>query len=153
MSEPLFSSSFAYVKQSLELTISKEVNNLHSKGSNQATNLTLMEYYATRMNNKALQPVLNTITSFIEFVNTYKVFKGQLTLRNDKQQIIIVTYPSVRYNKKFIEQYTDYCYYQMIKFSNWTIDDIKTIQDKTTAINRFEQFFLTASDKIKENIK
>jgi hypothetical protein len=104
------------------------------------------------MKNKALEPVLHTITSFNQFVTNYKVFKGQLILRTD-EKIIIVTYPSVRYNIKFIEQYTDYCYYQMIKFSNWTIDDIKILSDRTTAIKRFEEFFLTASEEIKENIK
>ena len=41
----------------------------------------------------------------------------------------------------------------MIKFSNWTIDDIKVLSDRTTAIKRFEEFFLTASEEIKENIK
>jgi hypothetical protein len=125
---------------------------LDTNGSNPATNLTLLEYYATRMKNKALEPVLHTITSFNQFVTNYKVFKGQLILRTD-EKIIIVTYPSVRYNIKFIEQYTDYCYYQMIKFSNWTIDDIKVLSDRTTAIKRFEEFFLTASEEIKENIK
>ena len=69
MSEPLFSSSFEYVTQSLVLTNFKELNKLSSKyGNNQATYPSLMDYYANRENVSILKPVLNNITSFYKFI-------------------------------------------------------------------------------------
>ena len=103
MSEPLYSSSFEYVQQSLDLNQAKELNNLNKNGNNKATNSTLMDYYAHRFQNEQLSPILETISSFYDFVIKYKVIKGQLTPRKNNKEIIIVTYPKVRYNTKIIE--------------------------------------------------
>ena len=74
-------------------------------------------------------------------------------LRKNLKKIIVVTYPKVRYNKKIPENYIDYCYFQMIKFSNWDIDDLVELKNKSTAIARFENFFENASDQIKDSIR
>ena len=98
MSEPLYSSSFTYVKQSLELEQSKEVVDLiNNPAQKEATNKTLMDFYSNRITNVSLASVLNDITSFNQFVTNYKVFKGQLTIRQDSESVIVVTYPAVKY--------------------------------------------------------
>ena len=110
MSEPLFSSTFEYVTQSLELNQFKEMNKLTNKnGHNPATNCSLIDFYANRKSNPVLMPILESITSFYQFVINYKVTKGQLMLRKNFKKIIVVTYPKVRYNKKIPENYIDYC--------------------------------------------
>ena len=65
----------------------------------------------------------------------------------------MVTYPKVRYNPKILDTYTDYCYYQLIKYSNWSINDLEIIKQKSTAIKRFEEFYLNAPDEIRNSIK
>ena len=153
MSEPLYSSSFEYVQQSLDLNQAKELNNLNKNGNNKATNSTLMDYYAHRFQNEQLSPILETISSFYDFVIKYKVIKGQLTPRKNNKEIIIVTYPKVRYNTKIIENHIDYCYFQLIKYSNWNIADLEILKNRSTAIDRFEIFYQNASDELKDTIR
>ena len=143
MSEPLYSSSFQ----------AKELNKLTSNGNLKATNNTLMDFYAHRYQNERLQPIIETITYFYDFVSQSKVVKGQLTKRHHNKQIIIVTYPKVRYNPQIYEAYIDYCYYQTIKYSNWDIADLELLKNKSTAVERFENFYRNASDELRETIR
>ena len=101
----------------------------------------------------SLRPILNTITSFYKFSQMYQVKKGQLLLRSNLKKIIVVTYPKVRHNKKIIETYIDYCYYQIIKYSKWTFTDLDKLKDKSTAIIRFENFISNASNEEKLAIR
>jgi hypothetical protein len=154
MSEPLYHSSFEYVTQSLELNQTNEVNNITTENDESpATYKNLMNFFANRNQNDFLIPILHEISSFNQFVNKFKVTKGKLTLRMNPEKIIIVTYPKVHYNPALLEQYKEYCYYQLIKYSNWTINDLPIISDKQTAINRFDNFYQNASNEIKESIK
>ena len=153
-SEPLYSSTFKYVTQSLELTQSKELNEIAtSNQNNKATNKSLLDFYVQRENNPKLIHMLDEIKSFNSFVIKFKVFKNQLELRPDSENTIVVTYPKVRYNPKIIETYKQYCFYQMIKYSNWTINDLETIKNKETAIERFEKFYAECDEITKNTIK
>lgn len=171
MSEPLYSSTFEYVTQSLDLNQSKEIKNLIKNGPEiEATNNTLMDFYANRLehfelikkiretediklNRQSLNANDNLETSFNQFVTQYKCVKGELKMRTNSNNVIIVTYPKVRYNPKIIENYTEYCYYQIIKYSNWTINDILIINNKETAVNRFEEFIKNTTPEIIETMK
>ena len=97
--------------------------------------------------------MLDEIKSFNSFVIKFKVFKNQLELRPDSENTIAVTYPKVWYNPKIIETYKQYCFYQMIKYSNWTINDLETIKNKETAIERFEKFYAECDEITKNTIK
>jgi hypothetical protein len=155
-SEPLYSSTFKYVTQSLELSQAKEMNEISNNKENQnnkATNRSLLDFYADRMNNPDLVDILDQIKSFNNFVIKFKDFKNQLKLREDSENTIIVTYPKVRYNPNIIETYKDYCFYQMIKYSDWNIKDLETIKNKETAIERFEKFFSETDEDTKNTIK
>jgi hypothetical protein len=151
----MYSSSFVYVTQSLDLIQSKEIVNLANNNLNlEATNKTLMDYYASREENPMLIPILNTIKSFVHFVQTYKVFKGNLILRPDSEKTIIVTWPKVKYCPNINETHEHYCFYQMIKYSNWTNKTLNELRKKSTAIDRFNAFYTNeASQEIKESIK
>ena len=64
-SEPLYSSTFKYVTQSLELTQSKELNEIStSNQNNKATNKSLLDFYVQRENNPKLIHMLDEIKSF-----------------------------------------------------------------------------------------
>ena len=67
LSEPLYSSTFEYVTQSLELKQSKELNNLNNRIDTQATNKTLIDFFANRKDN----PLLQHIPSLNEFVRNF----------------------------------------------------------------------------------
>ena len=153
ISEPLYSSSFEYVQQSLDLNQAKEINKLSNNGNSKATNSTLMDFYAHRFQNDKMHSIRDTISSFYDFVLQYKVIKGQLIARKNNKRIIIVTCPKVRYNPQIIENHIDYCYYQLIKYSNWNIADLEIMRNKTTPIERFETFYNNASSKTKETIR
>ena len=66
--------------------------------------------------------------------------------------MILVTYPAVKYNPK-IHEYKHYCYYQMIKYSNWTINDLTELRNKDTDIIRFEEFIKNTTPEIRETIR
>jgi hypothetical protein len=154
LSEPHYHSSFEYITQSLELNQTREVVNLENPNQQiEATSQTLMDFYSTRNSNPVLAPIINTIQSFNSFVQKYKVTKGKLIVRPNSEKIIVVTHPKVTYSPKIIETYQHYCYYQLIKFSPWSIDNLEQLKDKTTAIERFENFLTTTSPEILENIR
>lgn len=171
MSEQLYSSSFEYVTQSLDLNQSKEIKNLIKNGpQTEATNNTLMDFYANRAeyfefikkiresedskkNRQCLQKKDNLETSFNQFVIQYKCVKGELRIRTNNDKIIIVTYPKVRFNPKITETYKEYCFFQLIKYSNWTIKEISIINDKETAIRRFEEFLKNTTPEIIDIMK
>ena len=67
--------------------------------------------------------------------------------------MIVVTYPAVKYNPKIHETYKHYCYYQMIKYSNWTINDLTELRNKDTDIIRFEEFIKNTTPEIRETIR
>ena len=68
ISEPLYSSSFEYVQQSLDLNQAKEINKLSNNGNSKATNSTLMDFYAHRFQNDKIQSIKDTISFFYDFV-------------------------------------------------------------------------------------
>jgi len=154
MSDSLYHSTFEYVTQSLNLNQSNELNNIiNYNDESSATNKHLMKFYANRQTIPYLMPILNEIQSFNQFVTKYKVSKGKLALRINPEKIIVVTYPKVHYNPENIEKHKEYCFYQLIKYSNWSIKDLETISNQDTAITRFEQFYANASEEIKEATK
>ncbi len=66
---------------------------------------------------------------------------GVLTLRKNPDSLIVVTYPPARFNPKVLHLYQTYCYYQLIKFSPWNINDISELNNKDTAIQRYNDFY------------
>jgi hypothetical protein len=149
MSQPLYSSTFTYATQALDLFETK--NEIYTNNKTQAISKSLMEIYARRSDQKVLE--LEKETSFVEFIQKYKISKGQLKLRDQDKQVIVVTYPTLRYNPNIESIYKEYCYYQMIKYSSWHIEDLPLLKDKNTAIQRFEAFLTTCSSSIKESIE
>jgi hypothetical protein len=151
-SEPLYSSTFEYINQSLDLDQSRLVKPLYRKNTDiteTATIKSLLDHFMNRLNNALIPPINN----LVEFIRKYKITKGQLTCRSNYEKVIVVTYPAVRYNPKVKEKYTEYCYYQLIKWSSWSIADIGVIQNKETAIERWESFFNSAPIELKNSIK
>ena len=113
-----------------------------AKSLNKATNKSLLDFYVQRENNPKLIHMLDEIKSFNSFVIKFKVFKNQLEFRPESENTIVVTYPKVRYNPKIIETYKQYCFYQMIKYSNWTINDLETIKNNySSSTNILVAFF------------
>ena len=116
-SEPLYQSTFEYVSQSLELNQSKQLNKLNKDPNQAATMKTLLDFY---IHHNLNEPYYNQkYNNFFDFVTKFKILKEKLILRKNPEKIIIVTWPKVNYNNKILETYTEYCFYQIIKYSNW----------------------------------
>ena len=66
---------------------------------------------------------------------------NRLTNRQDSDKTVVITFPKIRYNPLNKEKHKQYCYHQLIKYSNWSIDNINEIRDEETALERWEVFF------------
>ena len=56
----------------------------------------------------------------------------------------------MRFNHRIISVYQDYCYYQLIKYSTWSISDFEIIKNKETAIERYQIFYNNCTPQLKE---
>jgi hypothetical protein len=85
MSGPLYSSTFEYITQSLELNQSKELNNLNNRDNTQATNKSLIDFFAHRLDNPQINQNLEEISSFYQFVKYYKVLLKTINFKEQFQ--------------------------------------------------------------------
>ncbi len=67
--------------------------------------------------------------------------------------VIVVTYPKVRFNPNITSAYQDYCYYQLIKYSSWSINDLEIMKDKETAIERYKDFYESTTAEIRLSLQ
>jgi len=146
MSQPLFHSSFNYVTISTDLE-KKEINLSRNRSPNEpATKKSLIDFYAHRKTNKKLKNYLDRITCLIAFVQLFQLnAKNELELRKNSEKTIVITYPKFRFNPDNPEMNKYYCFHNMIKYSDWTIENIDDITNIETAINRWQSFLKTAS--------
>jgi len=70
-------------------------------------------------------------------------------VRAAQKKVIIITYPKVRYNTKLLAQHKEHCYYQLKKYSPWTIADYADISNMETAIDRYSEFYSNTTDEIR----
>ena len=75
-----------------------------------------------------------------------------IMLRPKPEKTVVITNPKCRYNPKNIEVHKKYCYYQLIKYSDWKRDDMTKMNDFETSIDRWNLFLQTASEEIKNTI-
>jgi hypothetical protein len=146
MSQPLFHSSFNYVTISTDLE-KKEINISRNQSPNEpATKKSLIDFYAHRKTNKKLENYLDRINCLITFVQLFQLnAKNELELRKNSEKTIVITYPKFRFNPDNPEMNKYYCFHNMIKYSDWTIENIDDITNIETAINRWQSFLKTAS--------
>ena len=69
------------------------------------------------------------------------------------QKKVVITYPKVRNNPKSIAQHKEFCFYQLIKYSPWTVDNFAEISDMDTAIQRYDNFYANTTDSIRASLK
>jgi hypothetical protein len=149
-SEPLYHSTFDYVSQSLDLS-SRQLN--FDQNSSLLVKINLLDYYADRDSNEFLKPHLASITSFIEFVKKFVISCGVLKLKDKPHLIVVTTSPRVRYNPSDLKCYTNYCFYQMIKYSNWKREDMISLSNVNDCIRRWESFLLIAPFEVLNVLK
>ncbi|CAF1066361.1 unnamed protein product [Brachionus calyciflorus] len=87
-------------------------------------------------------------TSKHDFCQKYQLSKNQLKANKNPEKTVIITSPKVRYNRHDIVNHKNFCYYQLIKYSAWTKDDLVTLSNKDTSIERFELFIKFAPQRI-----
>ena len=154
MGEPLYSSTFMYKTYSLDFG-NREIHNLHNSNAEDlsATKWNMLDFFGNRYTNPKLDDNdLATLTSFIEFVKYFDCPNGVLKRRSNSENLIIMTIPRVKYNVDNRTMHTNYCYYQLIKYSPWTVDTFGTIA-KSNSIEKWNEFLNTASDSVIEKIR
>ncbi len=113
MGEPLYHSSFEYVKHSLELD-NREINSAKStKNNDWATKKSFFDKYASRYSDPALVPYLTQNMNFCDFAKQFSYIAGNLSIRSNPDAIVFITYPKVNYNPDNLTKYQEYCYYQL----------------------------------------
>jgi hypothetical protein len=149
LSEPLYQSSFEYIYISLDISqklLTIKNNNLDYKKS-------ILEFYANRFNEDIDKDILSKIYNVIDFAKTFSIIKNKLIKRSNSDKIVILTKPDVYYNPYDSNKYKDYCYYNLIKYSNWTINDKQVIYDKNDVENHWHKFLLIAPEHVKQSIE
>ena len=126
LSEKMYHSTFNYVTINTELDV-RELNlTTNSDESSSAFKQSLIDFYAKRKSNFFLRCHLEKIKNFITFAKLFKINnKNQLEIRPDHRNTVVISYPKIRFNKEDFEKYKLYSYYQMIKYSEWDIANIK----------------------------
>jgi hypothetical protein len=154
LSEPLYHSSFEYITLNTDLN-SRELNiDMNLDENEPATKKSIIDYYANRKKEFFLRTYLEQITSLVHFVRMFKLTRdNKLTYRQDCEKTVVITFPKIRYNPLNKENHIKYCYNQLIKYSNWSIDNIEDIKNEETAPQRWESFLATASDDVLKYVK
>jgi hypothetical protein len=152
MSEPHYRSSFCHVTVSLEINI-REIDCQTYCESAPATKNSLLDYYSRRKSNPLLAKYDHLLLNFLEFTKYFHVSKNQLCISEKPDLTVVITMPSVHYQPEIREVYSHYCYYQIIKYSSWTIDDVAEITNLNTAIERWENFLIMAPDSVKNALR
>ena len=151
LGDPLYHSSFTYVKQSLDL-YEREINMEEEDDQQPATKKNMMDFYANRHKEPFLISHVTTIKHFLDFVTRFTLLKGKIVLRPKPEKTVVITNPKCRYNPKDIESHKKYCYYQMIKYSDWKKEDIPTLNNFDDAIERWDLFIKTASKDVLDTL-
>ena len=85
------------------------------------------------------------LLNFLEFAKRFYISKNNLVLCSNLDLTVVITHPTVQYQPLIKEIYNKYCFYQMIKYSSWTIENLPEISNELNAIERWETFLSTAS--------
>ena len=153
MSQPLFHSSFDYVTLNTNMN-SREINtDPELPAENSAFKKTLIDYYAIRKKLGVCQAHLSKIKNLIDFAKLFTTNgRNELILRPTQKKVIIVTYPKIRWDPDNNENNKNYCLHNLIKYSDWDLDNIDEIQNLDTALQRWQSFLSIASPEIIEII-
>ena len=83
--------------------------------------------------------------------------KNKALVKNKKPHLIVViTKPAIKYDlflSPLIENKKKYCFYQMIKYSNWSNQNRDLLLDKDNSIHIWENFYQNAPLEIKNSIQ
>ncbi len=153
MSQPLFHSSFDYVTLNTNIN-TREINTEPElPADNSAFKKSLIDYYANRKKLGICQPYLSKIRNLIDFAKLFNTNgRNELIIRPAQKQTVIVTYPKIRWDPDNNENNKNYCLHNLIKYSDWDIDNIEEIQDLDTALQRWQTFLSIAPPDIIEII-
>jgi hypothetical protein len=118
----------------------------------QASKNSLLDYFMNRKSKSLILPYLDKIVNFIDFVKLFYVSNNSLKLRTEPHRIVVLCFPKVRYNPTNASKLINYCYYQLIRYSSWDIDDLNEISNKNTAVLRWNEFIKNASTEVLSKI-
>ena len=149
-SEPLYSSTFSYVSQNLELS-TRQLN--FDKNSSSLVKKNLLDFYADRDTDEFLKVHLSSISSLIGFVMKFVIVCGVLKLRYKPELVVVTTTPRVRYNPRDMKSYTNYCFFQSIKYCSWKRADISWLSNKYDCIQRWEAFVAVAPPEVLKTLR
>lgn len=112
----------------------------------------MIDFFANRHNDSALKQTLTLIPTFIDFCQYYNCYKGKLIKRKNPENLIILTIPRIQFNKNNIENHKKYCYFELMKYGNWTIENLSNIT-LDNSIELYDEFIHNADEKILNKIR
>lgn len=156
LSEPTYHSEFDAVFLNLDLNV-KELNienfqsneNEHDSEKSIYKN-SIIDFYANRLKNPFLSEYINSILHLIHFVQLFKINNksNKLEKRHNPDKIVVIPYPKVNQNKQNKKQYAEYCKFQLIKYSPWTVDQLEQIKSTDNSIEKWEDFLKTSPENV-----
>lgn len=151
MSEPLYHSSFKYVNQSLDIN-SKQINNSANENET-AFKKTMIEFYENRYNENISTEDLAKIYNLVDFVKMFTIEKDRLRKNSDPNKIVVITKPNVKCVPQDPIIFKEYCYFQLVKYSNWNKDNKNELLNKENAILNWNSFVATAPQNVRDSIE
>ena len=151
MSEPLYHSSFKYVNQSLDIN-SKQINNSANENET-AFKKTMIDFYENRYNENISTEDLAKIYNLVDFVKMFTIEKDRIRKNSDPNKIVVITKPNVKCVPHDLIIFKEYCYFQLVKYSNWNKDNKNELLDKDNAIINWNSFVATAPQNVRDSIE
>jgi hypothetical protein len=110
----------------------------------------LIHFYANRYHYSRFSNILSKVNNLMDFAKYFYISRGTLTLQSKPEEIVVLTRPLVKYNPDDLNRYPQYCYYQLIKYSDW---HSQRLVEKENAIEKWNLFLKTASPIVLNSIK
>lgn len=149
LSNKLHHSTFTYV------TVSLDIDSVQLGPGGKVVQ-SLLGFYADRFKNTTFTScVANglTISNFNQFAQHFKIYKGQLHYNSAASHTVVVTRPVIRFNPANKENHMKFCFYQLIKYQEWSSANVAEMANQETAVQRWEQFIKSAPDKMLDTIE
>ncbi len=86
----------------------------------------------------------------------FTIKNNRLVKNPNPELIVVITKPTVKYDlflSPSIDNKKKYCYYQMVKYSNWSNENKNLLIDKENSIHVWNNFLISAPDEVKKAVK
>ena len=104
----------------------------------------MLDFFSIRKTIPIVKPYLDKIMNLIDFSKLFFISNNQLKLRTDSHRIVVICYPFIRYSSTDKAKLLQYCHHQLIRYSNWDVNDLNEIRNLNIVEDRWKDFLKNA---------